>query len=787
MGWNPFKAIKKFVKKAIDVVVDVFEAVVDIVASPFGMAGFGSGELSADQTQQEILGPLLNKDSGVGDIPIIYGKRRVGGNRVFVSTNGTNNEYLYVAIVLSEGQIDGFETLYVDDVAVPLSSYAHGVSATPSSGDFSGRVTCQFFDGRDDQSASSLLSEAPNWGSNHKLSGLAYLALKFRWKKIESQADSDNNPFRSGIPKVNAIVRGRKIFDVIDSYTTSYQGSISAVSGSGTKTNSATTASITQVTSPPTANYSNTITFATTESGATFKSRADAIVQSRSRSLNTGSGGTNTTKTFTSVLTINNEYQAVQIRQILTNTDTSTVVSDITDGPIASTQGTQVTAMINEDYACPTGNYTLETQIVLTGNGPQTGIPNGTYNVSGEIGVSVGVSATHTTAYASETVVFDNNPVNVLLDYMRNPRYGKGLTNDVFEWASIRMAAAQCDQTVPYTSSTTGPFNEFDGILSSGSTLLNNIRTILASFRGIMPYQSGKYYLRIPHGGDDSDVDSAPTPPPVTFIITDDIMVGGLQIQGESKDRKVNQIRITYTDPDADYQPNDVIWPPEDSQVYADYLTEDNMELHTQLTLGHCTHRERALNYAETMVKTSRNKMIVSLSTTLAAAQVSVGDLIRIVNRLMSFDGIYRVDSVGLTSEGSINFQCTEHNSSDYELDGQAADIVRPSISLPNPLLVSAPTSVTVTSSGISSTSGYVAQSQMKVTWTASTDPFVNEYITQYKLASDSTYITAGITNDTQFFIGPVSTGEQYDVRVTARNELDRRSNYASAATHTVS
>ena len=786
MGWNPFKAIKKAVKKAIDVVVDVFEAVVDIVASPFGMAGFGSADLSGQQAQQEILGPLLNKDSGVGDIPIIYGKRRVGGNRVFVSTNGTNNEYLYVAIVLSEGQIDGFETLYVDDVAVPLSSYAHGVSATPSSGDFADRVTCQFFDGRDNQSASSILSEAPNWGSDHKLSGLAYLALKFRWKKIESQADSDNNPFRSGIPKVNAIVRGRKIFDVIDGYTTSYQGSISSVTGSGTKTNSATTASITQVTNPPTANYSNTITFATTESGATFKSRADAIVQSRSMSLNTGSGGTNTTKTFTSVLTSNNEYQAVQIRQILTNTDTSTVVSDITDGPIASTQGTQVTAMINEDYACPTGNYTLETQIVLTGNGPQTGIPTGTYNVSGEIGVSVGVSATHTTAYASETVVYNNNPVNVLLDYMRNPRYGKGLTNDVFEWASIRMAASQCEQTVPYTTSTTGPFNEFDGILNSGTTLLNNIRTILASFRGIMPYQSGKYYLRIPHGGDDSDVDSAPTPPPVTFIITDDIMIGGLQIQGESKDRKINQIRVTYTDPDADYQPNDVIWPPEDSQVYADYLTEDNMELHTQLTLGHCTHRERALNYAETMVKTSRNKMIVSLSTTLAAAQVSVGDLIRIVNRLMSFDGIYRVESVSLSAEGSINFQCTEHNPSDYELDGQAADIVRPSISLPNPLLVAAPTAVTVTQSTALSGGGYTADAQLDITWTASTDPFTTEYIVQVKRAADSNYYTVGITNDTEFLWGPVATGDQWDARVASRNEVDRRSNYAAAATYTV-
>jgi hypothetical protein len=80
-----------------------------------------------------------------------------------------------------------------------------------------------------------------------------------------------------------------------------------------------------------------------------------------------------------------------------------------------------------------------------------------------------------------------------------------------------------------------------------------------------------------------------------------------------------------------------------------------------------------------------------------------------------------------------------------------------------------------------------VAEARLDVTWTATTDPFIKEYIVQYKLVSDTDYITAGITNDTEFFIDPVASGEQYNVRVAARNELNKRSDYANASPHTVS
>lgn len=783
MGWNPFKFIKDAIDDAIDFVTDVFKAAVDIVASPFKMPDMGTGDGTSGQVNNQILGPLLNKDSGVGNIPIIYGERRVGGHRVFVSTNGSTNQYLYVALALCEGQVEGINKIFIDDIEVPMSSYAHGTQASPSSGDYSGKMLTQFFDGRDDQTVSTLLDAAPGWGSNHRLRGVSYLACRFEWKKIESQADADNNPFRSGIPKINVRIKGRKIFDVTTGYTQAFDGGITASNNGGPSGTTSTVAHVanyasgTNITKIPVGNgesYTANVFLTTTEANAVVKIKM----------VNTASVRDNTAGDQVRVVT---QFSVFKV------SDSSTVFSTGTDGrpfnAVSTSDSTPATSFIDEDFIITTtGAY----QIQLTSSVGPFGSSQGPTPV-GTVAWSVELPTTstlaHTTAYASETEVFSTNPVNVLLDLLRNPRYGKGLANDYFDFTSIQEAAQQCNQVVPYTSSTTGKFSEFDGVIDTGTSLLNNVKNILASFNGIMPYQAGKYFVKIHHGGNLADIDAAPNPPPVQMVINEDVLIGGLRIQGESKQRKINQLRVTYTDPGADYQPNDVFWPPSDSSTYSGYLTEDNsIPLHKQIALPHCTHRERALNMAETLVKASRNKMSIQFSTTTAATNVSVGDLVRVENKNLNFNGVFRVESMNLSGTGALGFVATEHNSNDYVLDGHAAAAAKPTINLPNPLTVAPPTGVTVTSgTSNNSTSGYVAQSQMKVTWTASTDPFTSEYIVQYKLSSDSTYITAGITNDTQFFIGPVSTGEQYNVRVAARNELDRRSNYANAAAHTVS
>ena len=117
-----FKKIFRAAKSVVKSVVKAVTKVIGAVTQPFGFSpdvpDFGL-DTGVDQ-QQAIQGVLLNKDSAIANIPVVYGTRMVGGIRVFVSTNGTDNKYLYVALVLSEGQINGVPHLLIDDNVITI-------------------------------------------------------------------------------------------------------------------------------------------------------------------------------------------------------------------------------------------------------------------------------------------------------------------------------------------------------------------------------------------------------------------------------------------------------------------------------------------------------------------------------------------------------------------------------------------------------------------------------------------------------------------------------------------
>ena len=154
-----------------------------------------------DQAEQAN-GILVNKQSNNAYIPIIYGTRKVGGTRVFLETSGTDNQYLYGALVLSEGEINAITSIIVDDNEVTFSgSFADGTQITSNDSKYGTTITVQPFYGTDGQAAASLLTTLTNWTSDHKLSGIAYLAFRISW---------DSDKF-SGIPNIQTVVQGRKI------------------------------------------------------------------------------------------------------------------------------------------------------------------------------------------------------------------------------------------------------------------------------------------------------------------------------------------------------------------------------------------------------------------------------------------------------------------------------------------------------------------------------------------------------------------------------------------------
>ena len=199
--------LKRIYDFFVQPVIDLVEQAISWIFPMPEIPDFGDS-LAEDYAK----GVLLNKVSSNASIPIVYGTRKIGGTRIFVETSGEDNQYLYVAFVLCEGEINAISKIYIDEKELIVdNAYAHGTAQTSTglrsviggsaSTESTTDIIVQPFFGTDNQVASSTLTALSSWGSNHKLSGLCYLAFRFNW----------NQDVFGQIPNITAIIQGKKV------------------------------------------------------------------------------------------------------------------------------------------------------------------------------------------------------------------------------------------------------------------------------------------------------------------------------------------------------------------------------------------------------------------------------------------------------------------------------------------------------------------------------------------------------------------------------------------------
>ena len=105
------KPIIKPIKKLIVGIVNLVTGFLGMFGMSFDTPDFAGG---ADYEAQQ-QGITVNKQSNVAGIPVVYGRRKVGGVRVFAGTSGTDNKYLYVCLAVAEGQINAFKSITIND------------------------------------------------------------------------------------------------------------------------------------------------------------------------------------------------------------------------------------------------------------------------------------------------------------------------------------------------------------------------------------------------------------------------------------------------------------------------------------------------------------------------------------------------------------------------------------------------------------------------------------------------------------------------------------------------
>lgn len=142
------------------------------------------------------------------DHQIIYGETRVGGVRIYDVSTGGDNKYLHRIIAFAGHEIDSFQEIYLNDRVVTING--SGDVTFPNR--YDGNVRIKTYLGTNTQladtqliSATSDLSTAKGkWTSDHKLQGIAYIYVRFKY---------DENAFPNGVPSVSAVIRGKKVFN----------------------------------------------------------------------------------------------------------------------------------------------------------------------------------------------------------------------------------------------------------------------------------------------------------------------------------------------------------------------------------------------------------------------------------------------------------------------------------------------------------------------------------------------------------------------------------------------
>jgi hypothetical protein len=292
--------------------------------------------------------------------------------------------------------------------------------------------------------------------------------------------------------------------------------------------------------------------------------------------------------------------------------------------------------------------------------------------------------------------------------------------------------------------------------------------------RGFFTYSGGLYTLKIEGTGSS------------VLTITEDMMIGGLKIIGEEKAKKYNRVIARFDNEEKAYQKDEIIYPPIDETnvgtdfKYATMLASDNNEeLHFDMSLPATTSPYQAEDLAELALKRSRTGLRIALKTTSEALNLIVGDIFAVTHTGFGFSSkLFICNGLTLDKSGFVAVRGLEYDSSVYTYNTKIQTPDAPTTFLPNPKVVNAPSITSITDELVNVTEGNI-NVIMTVTLRGTPDFFVDKFEVVYKKTTETIYKTSGISSATVRQIA-VESGATYNVRARAINSLGYKSSFVT-------
>ena len=378
----------------------------------------------------------------------------------------------------------------------------------------------------------------------------------------------------------------------------------------------------------------------------------------------------------------------------------------------------------------------------------------------------------------AQTAAFSTNPAWVLLDYLTNARYGKGLAVSDIDLQSFYDASQVCvTQVTPYSGASDINIFDANAVLDTSKKIIDNTRTLLKGCRGYLPYTSGKYRLVIETTGTAS------------ITLTEDDIFGGFSVSSPNKNDKYNRVICSYVSPDKNWQVDEVQFPPIDDSGLPSADQHATMKaadggflLEGRFDFGQViTSPYQAEEMAEIILRRSREAIQLSINAGGNAYDLAIGDIVNITHSSLGYSAkAFRVISISFNEDFTVGLNLTEHQNSHYTWASKTQQASIPSTNLPNPNVVQPPASVTLDDTLIEYNDGTVIVA-LDVSIGASPDSFVDYYQVEYKLSTDSDYIIYAQGSGLNHRVLNVIDQQIYNVRVKAVNSLGVSSTYVTA------
>lgn len=271
-------------------------------------------------------------------------------------------------------------------------------------------------------------------------------------------------------------------------------------------------------------------------------------------------------------------------------------------------------------------------------------------------------------AYGNNVVRYSTNPAEILYDYLRNPRYGKGMKNSELDYESFSRAATKFNEGVGYAPGIAGPIVTCNYVLDTSQSLMSNVKTLLQGMRGYMPFIQGKYKLKVEDAGNQTSMTSGSATVVATF--TKDDIIGDIVFGGIERSAQYTEVEVTFVSPQDKWANQTAYYPTTAAERLAAQTATGGRVNRGTFTFPTLTNYYMAEDMAELLYNKSRWQQTCSLKVSARAMELEPGDNIYIRGVILDFfdsslaegeNVPWRIVSTRLNDDYTIDLDCVRN------------------------------------------------------------------------------------------------------------------------------